>query len=96
MLNEVEIGGGNVRERDFLVARDRDRFQENFRQYYRRTPVEIGAAAVHPGNQRAKEAEIVVRAKPKRRAISHGMHVRNVRADREMHGHRDFALKGLQ
>ena len=61
VLQEIEIDGGEIRERIAEVADHRNSFQENFGQHDGRSDVEIDAAVVHVLHQRAEQAEIVVR-----------------------------------
>src|SRR6266566_3012601 len=89
VLNKVEVRRRNGTERYAQVAHHRNGLQKNLRQQHRRTPVEIDAAGMHLLNERAEEAKIAMRRIAKRRAFRRRVHVRNVRADSEMHRHRD-------
>ena len=59
VLDEIEVGGGYVFQRDALIAGDGYGFQENLGQYYRGTPIEIGTAVVHFGDERTEEAKVM-------------------------------------
>src|SRR5207245_9522570 len=94
VLNKVEVGCRNGTERYPQVAHHRNGLQKNLRQQHRRTPVEINPARMHLLNERAEETKIAMRRIAKRRAFRRRVHVRNVRADGEMHGHRAAVLLG--
>src|SRR6202035_2621810 len=87
---------GNVPEVDAQIARDGHGLEENFRQDYRGAPIEISATAIHLRNQRAKKTKVLVGGCAERRAVGHGMHVRDVRTNGQMHGDRYALLVGLQ
>src|SRR6267378_1487859 len=92
VLDKVEVRGGDGAERDAEIANDGNGFQKNFGQKDGGAPIEIDAAGMHPLDQRAEEAEIVMRGVSQRRAVDGRMHVRNVRTDGEMDRHGNAVL----
>src|SRR6202521_3443849 len=92
VLDKVEVRGGDGTERDAEISNDRDGFEKNFGQKDGGAPIEVDAAGMHLLHKRAEQSEVVMRGIAKCSAAGRGMHVRNVRADGEMDGHRNAAL----
>src|ERR1700747_268164 len=76
------------------IANNRDRFQENFGEHYRGSPIHIYAARMHFFHHGGKETKVVERGHSQMGAVGDGMHVRDVCSDRQVYGHRDTKLVG--
>src|SRR4030095_14727095 len=96
MLDKVEVGGSDWTQRHTEIPHDGHRLQKDFRQQHGGAPVQIYATRMHLFHQAAKKAEIVMRGGSERGSVSRGMHVRDVRADREMNRYRDAKLVGVR
>ena len=95
VLDEVEVGGGEVPQRAAQSAHRRSRLQENFRQDDGRAHVQIDTAFVHSFDQRAEQAEVAVRGGAQRSAVGAGVDVEDVRAQRQVHQEGNLSFVGL-
>src|SRR5258708_123552 len=86
VLNKVEVRSGNRAKWKAEVAHYGDSFQKNLGQQNGGAPIQIDAAGMHLLHERAEEAEVQVRGGAESGAVGGAVHVRNVRADGEVHG----------
>src|SRR5215475_5800004 len=94
MLNEVEVGGGDILERMAEVADDGHGFQKGFRQSHRRTDVQVDAPAVQLFDQRGEEEKVAVSRGADSRAVRVRMNVDDVCSDRDVRRDGDFQKVG--
>src|SRR5262245_22944038 len=90
MLNEVEVGRGEILERVAEVADDGQGFQKDFRQGHRRTDVQIYAAAVQLFDHRGEEKKVAVSPGADGRAVRVRVNMNDVGPDRDVNGDGDF------
>src|SRR5690348_10459034 len=93
VLEKIEIGRRDGTKRSAQIANNSDSLEEDFRQDDSRAPIEIDAAGVHPADEGAEEAEIMMRRRAEIFAGGSAMHVRNIGADGEMDGNRNRSFK---
>ena len=92
MLNKIEICRCDGMQKRPEIPHDGNSFEENFRKQDRGTPIEIDTARMHLLDESTEQPEIVEGSSTESGAVGRRMHVRNVRANREMHSDRDTAL----
>ena len=88
VLQEIEIRGGEAGQRMPQVAHRGYRLQKHLRQHHRRAHIQVDAAVVQSGTQRAKQAEIAMRGAADGGRVGRRVRVRRVRADGHVHRHR--------
>src|SRR5690349_14238287 len=92
VLDKVEVGRSNGAEWHAEVPYHGNSLQENLREQNRGAPVEIDAAWMHQLGHRAEQTKIAMRGVPESRALCRRVHVWNVGADGQVHGHRNSPL----
>src|ERR1700734_1443581 len=73
VLEKIEVGGGEIRERIAKVADHRHGFQEDFREHDSRAYVQIDASVVDVLDERAEQAKIMMRGAAQGFAVGGGM-----------------------
>ena len=81
VLEEIEIDGGEIRERIAEIPNHGDGFQEDFGKHDGRADIEIDAAVMKVFDERAQQAEIVVRGAPQGLAARARVRMRSIGSD---------------
>ena len=67
VLNEIQIGRRELFQAVTEIAHHRNRLQEYFRKDHGGSDVDVDPAVVQPGNEAAKQAEIIMAGSAQRR-----------------------------
>src|SRR5262247_2958361 len=94
MLDEVEVGGGEILKRMAEVANDGHGFQKDFRQRHRRTDVQVNAAAVQLFDHRGEDEKVAVCRCADSRAVRVRVNVNYVGSNRDVNRDGDFQKVG--
>jgi hypothetical protein len=95
VLEEVEVSGGEARERLAQAADGSESLQEDFGENDGRAAVEINAAAVKASGERGEEAEVAVAGGTESGAVGAGVDVEDVGAEGEVDGEGNAVAAGL-